>query len=85
MDELRYYQTEAIEGAFEQWKTHQSTAIISCTGSGKTEMYMAVARMMPGRVLVLVHRDYLDAAEELYEKLPLLGGLMRLLKRAANR
>ncbi|SNS19370.1 SnoaL-like domain-containing protein [Noviherbaspirillum humi] len=30
------------------------------------------------------HRDYWDAAEELYEKLPLLGGLMRLLKRAAR-
>lgn len=26
------------------------------------------------------HRDYWDAAEELYEKLPLLGGLMRLLR-----
>ena len=31
------------------------------------------------------HRDYWDAAEELYEKLPLLGGLMRWLKRAARR
>jgi ketosteroid isomerase-like protein len=31
------------------------------------------------------HRDYWDAAEELYEKLPLLGGLMRWLKRRANR
>ena len=29
------------------------------------------------------HRDYWDAAEELYEKLPFLGGLMRLLKRQA--
>lgn len=29
------------------------------------------------------HRDYWDAAEELYEKLPVLGGLMRLLKRRA--
>ncbi|MBL8327835.1 MAG: nuclear transport factor 2 family protein [Rubrivivax sp.] len=28
-----------------------------------------------------VHRDYWDAAGELYEKLPLLGGLMRALKR----
>ena len=28
-----------------------------------------------------VHRDYWDVAEELYEKLPLLGGLMRWLKR----
>ena len=29
------------------------------------------------------HRDYWDAAEELYEKLPVLGGLMRWLKRRA--
>lgn len=33
---------------------------------------------------VMLHRDYWDAAEELYEKLPVLGGLMRWLKRAAN-
>jgi ketosteroid isomerase-like protein len=33
--------------------------------------------------LVCFHRDYWDAAEELYEKIPLLGGLMRLLKRQA--
>ena len=32
---------------------------------------------------VSYHRDYWDAAEELYEKLPVLGGLMRLLKRRA--
>jgi steroid Delta-isomerase len=30
-----------------------------------------------------VHRDYWDAAEELYEKLPVLGALMRWLKRRA--
>ncbi|MFW5330374.1 nuclear transport factor 2 family protein [Hydrogenophaga sp. ZJX-1] len=30
------------------------------------------------------HRDYWDAAEELYEKLPGLGALMRYLKRRAN-
>lgn len=29
------------------------------------------------------HRDYWDAAEEVYEKLPLLGGLLRRLKRRA--
>ncbi len=33
---------------------------------------------------VLQHRDYWDAAEELYEKLPIVGGLMRWLKRRAN-
>ena len=30
------------------------------------------------------HRDYWDAAEELYEKLPVLGSLMRWLKRMAR-
>jgi len=30
---------------------------------------------------VAMHRDYWDAAEELYAKLPLLGGLMRWLRR----
>ncbi|BDT73860.1 hypothetical protein os4_34130 [Comamonadaceae bacterium OS-4] len=34
--------------------------------------------------LVCMHRDYWDAAEELYEKLPLVGGLMRWLKKRAN-
>jgi steroid delta-isomerase len=34
--------------------------------------------------LVVSHRDYWDAAEELYEKLPLLGPLMRWLKRRAS-
>lgn len=34
--------------------------------------------------LVSLHRDYWDAAEELYEKLPGLGTLMRWLKQRAN-
>ena len=33
--------------------------------------------------LVMLHRDYWDAAEELYEKLPVVGGVMRWLKRRA--
>ena len=33
---------------------------------------------------VVWHRDYWDAAEELYEKLPVVGSLMRWLKRRAN-
>jgi ketosteroid isomerase-like protein len=33
---------------------------------------------------VALHRDYWDAAEELYEKLPVVGSLMRWLKRRAR-
>lgn len=34
--------------------------------------------------LATMHRDYWDAAEELYEKLPVVGGAMRWLKKRAN-
>lgn len=34
---------------------------------------------------ITVHRDYWDAAEELYEKLPVVGSAMRWLKRQASR
>ena len=34
--------------------------------------------------LATLHRDYWDAAEELYEKLPVLCGVMRWLKKRAN-
>ncbi len=34
--------------------------------------------------LITLHRDYWDAAEELYEKLPVIGSLMRWLRRRAN-
>jgi hypothetical protein len=33
---------------------------------------------------ITLHRDYWDAAEELYEKLPVVGSLMRWLKRRSN-
>jgi len=33
---------------------------------------------------IALHRDYWDAAEELYQKLPAVGTLMRWLRRRAN-
>jgi len=33
---------------------------------------------------IAMHRDYWDAAEELYEKIPMIGGAMRWLKKRAN-
>ena len=40
-----------------------------------------VLREEAGQWRVAMHRDYWDAAEELYEKLPVLGSLMRWLKK----
>ena len=52
---------------------------------GRTQVIHGVSQLefaADGRIRL--HRDYWDAAEELYEKLPLLGTLMRFLKRRAN-
>lgn len=40
--------------------------------------------VLQGDGRINLHRDYWDAAEELYEKLPVVGGLMRWLKSRAN-
>lgn len=59
MFNLRYYQQNLIANVRSAWDQHQSAALIAATGSGKTEVYMHLAVEEPGRVLVLVHRDYL--------------------------
>ena len=40
--------------------------------------------VLDGQHRITLHRDYWDAAEELYEKLPGVGALMRWLKRRAR-
>jgi len=58
---------------FKSFKSDQTQIIRGCTH----------LKLAPdGKILF--HRDYWDAAEELYEKLPLVGGLMRWLKKRAN-
>jgi ketosteroid isomerase-like protein len=52
----------------QQWQTVRGGSHIRLTPEG----------------LIEFHRDYWDAAEELYEKLPLVGSLMRWFKRRAN-
>jgi len=53
---------------------------------GGTEQKIAGAThlLFDAAGLIELHRDYWDAAEELYEKLPVVGSLMRWLKRRAN-
>ena len=58
---------------FRRFKRGQEQCIVGCS-----QLVLDEA----GRIAV--HRDYWDAAEELYEKLPLVGALMRWLKRRSN-
>ena len=59
---------------------HPNSAEITVRGA--THLWLAPSA--DGQWRIEVHRDYWDAAEELYEKMPLLGALMRWLKRRVN-
>jgi hypothetical protein len=53
----------------------------SFVARGKTQMIHGVTHFeLDAQGLITLHRDYWDAAEELYEKIPVLGALMRWLK-----
>jgi ketosteroid isomerase-like protein len=53
-------------------------------GRGDTMRIRGASHLrLDGHGCITWHRDYWDAAEELYEKLPLVGTLMRWLKRRA--
>ena len=61
--------------AFMTWDFHfkrnqQALSISGCTQFELDEN---------GRIFL--HRDYWDAAQQLYEKIPLLGGILRVLRR----
>lgn len=61
----RPYQIEAIEAAFEQWKTVASTLIVMPTGTGKSVVFAKILRRWlehhMGRVMILAHRKELIA------------------------
>ena len=85
LHEPRFIVREAIvqgEHAFLSWDFHfrmkRWSGELQCIRGGTQLRFGDDGR-------VTLHRDYWDAAEELYEKLPLLGALMRWLKRRANR
>jgi superfamily II DNA or RNA helicase len=59
MFRLRYYQNDARDGIRAALDAHRSTACVMPTGTGKTELYLSLAVEEVGRVLVVVHRDYL--------------------------
>ena len=52
---------------------------------GQEQVILGASHLVfDGAGKVHLHRDYWDAAEEFYEKLPWVGSLMRWLKRRAN-
>ena len=63
-----------------RFKTMDSQTV-QCIRGGS---HLQFAPHTDGSWRITLHRDYWDAAEELYEKFPLVGGLMRWLKKRVN-
>ena len=83
LDAPRFVVTTAVAAGCDAFLTWDFS--FSRRGAGASEMCIHGASHLRFSQdgLVLMHRDYWDAAEELYEKLPLIGALMRWLKRRA--
>jgi hypothetical protein len=85
VDDPRFLVTEVIvdgSGAMLVWTF---TFAPRSWGKGKVQTIRGASHVRlntDGRVNY--HRDYWDAAEELYMKLPLIGGLLRFLRRMAR-
>ncbi len=58
-DGLRPYQRDSVAAVLEHLQTRRSTLLVMATGLGKTQVFGAVAKHWPGRVLVLAHREEL--------------------------
>jgi len=68
------------QGAVLVWELHFRVRL---WGGGKSQLMRGVSHLkFDASGKVIWHRDYWDTAEELYAKLPLIGGVMRCLKKA---
>ena len=85
LDQPRFVITaQVVQGAqcFLAWEFHFAFRRFS---PGVGQMVRGASHVVfDAQHRVTHHRDYWDAAEELYEKLPVLGALMRWLRRRAN-
>jgi hypothetical protein len=85
LEQPRFVVTEQIvqgRQCFMCWEFHFGMKSLQ---GGKPQLILGASHLVfSEQGLVTLHRDYWDAAEELYEKLPVLGSLMRWLKSRAN-
>jgi ketosteroid isomerase-like protein len=88
LDAPRFVITTQVQQGAQCFVTWDFLFAMQRMDGGKTQTVRGathfVLREEAGMWRVAVHRDYWDAAEEFYEKLPVVGSLMRWLKKRAN-
>ncbi len=80
LDEPKFTITEYVDKAdiaYVKWKFH-----FSFKNDRSKEMFEGVSRLvMNNEGRVVEHIDYWDASEHMYEKMPIIGWLLRTIKR----
>ena len=88
LDAPRFVITQQVQQGAQCFVTWDFLFAMRRFDAGRTQTIRGASHLVlreeAGLWRVAVHRDYWDAAEELYEKLPVVGSLMRWLKRRAN-
>ncbi len=88
LDSPRFVITQRVQQGAHCFVTWEFLFSVARMNQGTTQVIRGathfVLREDNGAWRVALHRDYWDVAEELYEKLPLLGSLMRWLKKRAS-
>ncbi len=85
LEQPRFVITERMEQGAQCFLTWEFHFAFKSFRQGQSQCIRGGSHLLldaQGRIAT--HRDYWDAAEELYEKLPLIGALMRWLKRRVN-
>ena len=81
----RFVITGRVEQGSECFLTWEFRFAFSSYARGVEQTVRGATHLvLDGHHRIILHRDYWDAAEELYEKLPGVGTLMRWLKRRAR-
>ncbi|MGV0958490.1 MAG: nuclear transport factor 2 family protein [Limnohabitans sp.] len=88
LESPRFVITEQVQQGAQCFVTWDFLFAMRRLDAGRTQTIRGASHLVlreeSGQWKVAVHRDYWDAAEELYEKIPLLRQIMQWLKKKAR-
>ena len=84
LDDPRFVITQQVRGGNDCWLAWEFEFRFRSMQRGKMQLVRGASHLvLAGDGRIQSHRDYWDAAEEVYEKLPVVGAVLRWLKRRA--
>ena len=88
LESPRFVITQQVQQGAQCFVTWDFLFAMRRLDAGKTQTIRGASHLLlreeAGRWKIAMHRDYWDAAEELYEKIPLLRSVMQWLKKKAR-